>query len=233
VKIALLVAAVAACGGATHGSLTNASHAHVAPSGPPPSVASTGENEELDFQMTGLPAVAADGSEVVIADRAADGARGEPNLTVEAIDRHDKHVKTIDVLEPDAKFVPAKLEAANRWLGDEHQARDLRPLETSEIASDQEGQEATQWTVTKEDIVLQLRDNARLTVRGPGKTYVDRVMSDWEAGVSHRPDMDCSNPLFLENAWLDVPHRLALVLIGYHGNDTCWEPDSALHVVSW
>ena len=49
-----------------------------APDTPPPSVAWRGR----DIAITGLPAIARDGSSIVIAHRDSDGGRGNPNLTL-------------------------------------------------------------------------------------------------------------------------------------------------------
>ena len=43
----------------------------------------------------------------------------------------------------------------------------------------------------------------------------------------------CENPASLGAAHVSLEHKLALLTISYSGNDTCWEPSNAPHVVAW
>ena len=50
---------------------------------------------------------------------------------------------------------------------------------------------------------------------------------------SRRRSHQCSNPHFVDAAYIDPAHKLALLRVAYTGTDSCWEPASELHVVAW
>jgi hypothetical protein len=233
--MALLVLCGAACGGPTQTrvALANTSHPPRPPSGPAPRLVSDPENQEQEYGWLGLPAVASDGSEIVTADRLRAGGAISLDLIVESIDRQDRPVKSLEVVPADEKIAPGKLDEANRWLADEHRARDLTPMPAATVTPNHEGNDATAWSATYGGVTLQIDLGAKLTVTGGGKTLVERAAHEFEAPVQHLDGGDCHNPLSLEDAWIDPARRIALIRVEYHGNDHCIEPDPSLHVVSW
>jgi hypothetical protein len=43
----------------------------------------------------------------------------------------------------------------------------------------------------------------------------------------------CHNEAFLGAGYVDVERSAAIVVVAYRGTDTCWEPSSEEHVVTW
>src|SRR6185436_15779026 len=105
-----------------------------APPGEPASPEPTVAWVKRDVVTTRLPAIAGDGSSVVIAHRDNDGGRGNPNLTLLEKDRTDRTLKTHVVLTADDAdhLAPAqiqdRLHAATAWLRERHVARHLVPM---------------------------------------------------------------------------------------------------------
>jgi hypothetical protein len=210
-KRLLVCVALAACGGGAAPAPSNVAPPREAPITPAPSIARA--PEDGPFTWTGLPAVTADGSNVVIANAREDGARGEPNLTLLVKDRADALVEEQVVLAPDGEQPwRANLDTTNAYLARVHQERELVPL--APIAGS--GLEVA-W------------DEGRLIVRSGDAAVVEREHRDWTIA----PTPQCENPSFLADAWTDAARKLVLVKISYRGTDTCWEPDSSYHVVAW
>lgn len=180
-----------------------------------------------DFRLTGLPAVATDGSLVVIAHKESDGARGNPNLTLIARDRSDRVVDQLVVLTSDeAEHIKpeTRVDMAQAWLDAKQRAMPLVPL--ADLGHTQ--------GVTRETLGSIHWATSRITIAGA----VDRPTPDTWLAKDH-PLCDqcngeiCHNEAFLDQAFLDTARKVALVIVAYDGTDTCWEPAAQEHVVAW
>jgi hypothetical protein len=237
-----LIAVLAACGGSTppaaiEGHATTRAH----PTTPAPSITWI----DNGFDANGLPAVANDGSTVVLAIHAEDGGRGAPNLTVVVLDRHDTATATVPVLgvdEAEAMFdehgvkpaLRARIQAANAHLAGLHAQHDLVAL--AELAIDDTLEAEQRLRATGPDLTvewkagqLELRDHQR---------EVGRVTIPASWLVEDRPMCTtcteiCHNAAYLGRVAADAKRRVAVVTISYTGTDTCWEPSSQHHVVAW
>jgi hypothetical protein len=132
----LALVAVAACE-PTPDRTTTPAPATVAPTTVAPTVRWTGS----DFQATGLPAIASDGSMVVIAHIENDGGRGNPNLALLEKDRSDRVVHRLLVLHPneadpiDRALITRRVDEATRWLRERHTSARLTPLTALDVDS--------------------------------------------------------------------------------------------------
>jgi hypothetical protein len=202
------------------------------PAGPGPKLQWNGR----DFTSTGLPAIASDGSAIVIAHRDNDGGRGNPNLTLIERDRSDRDVHRLVVLTPndfdheDATQIAARFERAAAWLRERHDARRLVAL----------------TALTKPDALSDTAQGTGVTVRWtPSRLVIERagaapvvrtIPASWLA--RDRPECQgctemCHNEAFLGGAYVDLARSVALVIVSYHGTDICWEPSSQHHVIAW
>src|SRR5262245_19097214 len=97
----LLLLSLAAC----HGSSKSTGPGNVGggPAGPPPAISWSGglPADGGSFETTGMPAVADDGSRVLIGWQMGDGGRGYPNLRLVVVDRGDQTLDTRIVLDAD------------------------------------------------------------------------------------------------------------------------------------
>jgi hypothetical protein len=197
--------------------------------------------------MTRLPAVNADGREVLLPTQDTDGGRGNPNLRVVIKDRADvevgKHV-VLTVEEAGPMFdggdkhpeLDQRIAAANRWLGEQNTARRLVPLAPLEVERSEEM--ASSFRATGRSVTLEWKQN-RVTIVQDGKPLVDRATpATWL--VADRPmypgagaDEICHNPAFLGSASIDASRKIAVLVITYSGTDSCWEPPATHHVVAW
>lgn len=214
---------------------------------PPPAAPARGPAPSLrwidnGFEVTGLPAVTADGRRVVIAIQDGDGARGYPNLRLVAVDRQDAVRDTVEVLaadEVDAMFaggerseaLDRRIAAANRWLAEVHGRAGLLALRPLAVAG-----EPTRTRAAGAGLSVTWH-HGRLVIERAGARVVERATpASWLA-----PDRPlcatcaevCHNPERLEAVHADPPRALALVSISYLGTDTCWEPPTQHHVVAW
>lgn len=211
-----------------------ASEAAPPPESRPPRVAWSGDA----FQTARLPAVSADGRVVLIAIRDKDGARGLANLRLELRDRSGaalaKHVAlTVEEAEqiaPDA--IGDRAAAANRWLADQHRARNLVPLRVLEV---QPGDGiASAHRAARGDLSADWRANRFVVEQGHRTLLVRETPADWLAKPrSPSSAGPCANPAFLGGAAVSVEHRIAVLTIAYGGTDLCWEPDDTQHVIAW
>ncbi|MCX5743433.1 MAG: hypothetical protein NT062_13145 [Proteobacteria bacterium] len=191
-----------------------------------------------------LPAVAADGSVVVVAHQDNDGGRGNANLTLIAIDRHDAPVASLVVLTVDEterladqpSVMRERFALANRWLAKLHAERRLVPLTVlaaARAASQDEGchcldadpHAGVTWTPS---VVRITWDGQRVVERATPTSWLAATHPLY-AGSEEQ----CTNPARLEAGAVDHDRRLALVVVSYEGTDTCWEPSSQEHVVAW
>jgi len=220
-KRLLVCALLAGCGGAPAPRSTVGNTATATPPTTAPPILAR-EQPDGPFTATGLPAISADGNNVVIAYVAEDGARGEPNLAVLVKDRADATMHRQVVLEPDQPAAPwqPNLDAANAYLGRLHAERNLVPLAPLAVSGERTG--------AGEGLEVSWREG-QVTVRAGGTVVLERSVAEWTIA----PTPDCANPSFLAAAWGDAARELVLLEISYKGNDSCWEPDSQYHVVSW
>lgn len=208
---------------------------------PPPSVAW----RDREIAITGLPAIAGDGSSVVLAHRDSDGGRGNPNLTLVERDRGDRVVRRLEVItasEVDqlgAAEIARRFDAASAWLDERHAAAHLVAMTALELraASDDAPALATglgtrlRWTPG--ELVIEL---APAGGAGPGERIVRTTPPSWL--VADRPMCTgcseiCHNDAFLGGGYVDLERRAAVVVVSYRGSDTCWEPGAQAHVVAW
>ena len=217
------------------------------PAGDAPAVTATTDGEgdfALQFHATGLPAVTDDGKSVALAHQGEDGARGAPNLTVIEKDRADKVVRELvvqtadggEALLDDAAPAPPteRLAEANRYLTETHARRRLFPLTAMTLDRSREADFGHGSTLAASgDGVDVAWDEGQLKVTAGGRVVVDLATQGWTVEPTTSDGIECSNPSFLGEAWVDAARKLVVVRIAYTGNDTCWEPDSQLHVVAW
>jgi hypothetical protein len=224
---------IAACGGAAPAPpSTSTPAAPVAPAGPAPAAQWTGS----DVATSGLPAVASDGSAVVIAHRDNDGGRGNPNLTLIEKDRSDREVSRLVVLTPSdidhegAAQIAARFVRAAAWLRERHEARRLVAM-TALARSDELPGAARGPGITLRWVPGQLvleREGRPPVIRPTPASWLapDRAMCH---GCTER----CENEAFLAGGHVDPERAIALIVISYRGTDICWEPSSQHHVVAW
>jgi hypothetical protein len=233
----LLLLATAGC---YRGSSTPADRpAPPAPAGPAPHL----RWADNGFDASHVPAVSADGAALLIGLEDNDGGRGNPNYRLELRDRRDailakQVVLTVDEAESmfDASGKTAALDqriaAANRWLADQHAARRFVPFTELEVETGDEI--ASAFRATGHGVTLEWRKR-RLTLTHDGQTLVARETPDsWGSEELTPGDLEmCQNPAFLGAASVNLERKVALVTISYSGNDRCWEPSNAPHVVAW
>jgi hypothetical protein len=205
----------------------------VAPTTPPPSVAWI----DNGFDTPGLPAVTADGTRIIAAEIESDGGRGYPNLRIVARDRSDAIVEQITILkidEVDTMFdkdgqypkLRARISAANTWLANLHRTQNLMPLPKLQLEG---GDAYAQHTARAGAVQLDWSKDLVTIRNAAGVVATHPSPATWQA-AGHD---GCSNPAKLGGAWVDLDRKLALVEIAYNGTDTCWEPSSQRHVISW
>jgi hypothetical protein len=203
-----------------------------APTSPEPTVAWV----KRDIATTGLPAIAADGSSVVIAHRDNDGGRGNPNLALIEKDRNDRTLKSHVVLTADDtdQLTPAqiqdRLHAATAWLRERHAAKHLVPM-TALTMSKPMGVPAV-----GAGVAVRWSPNQLVIERQGGSPITRATPTTWLAPdhpMCRNCTEVCHNDAFLGAAYIDVERTLALIVVSYHGSDTCWEPSSQAHAVVW
>ena len=239
---ALAVVALAACGGSSPpAAIEGHATTRALPTTPAPSITWI----DHGFDATGLPAVAADGSTVVLAIHAEDDGRGAPNLTLVVKDRRDTTTAAFSVLgvdEVEAMFdehgmrpaLRARIQAANDRLTRLHAQHDLVTLPALTIDTTLEAEQRLRATGRDLSIewkagLLEIRDHQR---------EVRRVTTPASWLVEDRPMCTtctelCHNAAYLGGVVADATRRIAVVTISYTGTDTCWEPSSQHHVVAW
>jgi len=179
-----------------------------------------------------LPAaqVTRDGRFVLLAIVDDDGARGAPNLAFELRDRKDSMVQRVNVLaideELDAPTKAARVGSVQAVLA----AHDFVPMIA--LAGDRD-----EGLFSGAGVSVSW-GSEHFTIARDGKRVVGRAVP---AAWRHRryylkgAGLWCENPDLLAGGWAaaDAEAKLVVVDVAYHGNDTCWEPSSQLHVISW
>jgi hypothetical protein len=210
--------------------------------GDAPKVACTVDSKaagSCDYFPTGLPAVTPDGKTVVIGVIGEDGARGAPNFRLsERRVADDVEEKSLVVETPDQTLSPeqrqAKLDEANRALA----GRGLLPLTPYPLPCEGDGKMCDEPDVPvfaagpyQVEFV-----EPKLTIRRDGAVVLERDESAWSVKphtVGEGEDaIACTNPAGLATVWADLDRGVLLLLVHYHGTDTCWEPDSEYHVLA-
>lgn len=212
-----------------------------APAAPEPTV----RWAQREITMTGLPAIASDGSTIVVAYRDSDGGRGNPNLTLIEKDRGDREVSRLVVLTPTEAdtLAPAQIEdrfeKAAAWLREHHTTAHLVPMTAFVTRKPTEG---APDTAAGAGVILRWAAN-QLTLEGapgtsgpPGTPIRRTTPTSWLA-----PDYPlcrsctevCHNDAFLGGGYIDLARKAVVVVVAYRGTDTCWEPGSQAHVVTW
>ncbi len=215
-----------------------------APAGPAPTitwVAGTPDTGYGEFTSTGLPAVAADGGAVMLAVTDDDAARGFPNLALVERGRDDRELGKRVVLalpvDDEEPSPPKDVQGANQWLAERHQQRDWRPLTAAAPpAPPDDGAEEDADDVITLGAVEVRWNEGHLVVTSGGAKVVDATHADWTVKpypMCDSCDETCVNPSTLRAVAGDLANRLLVVTIAYRGNDSCWEPSAAQHVVSW
>lgn len=200
---------------------------------------------DRNFATTGLPAIARDGSSIVVAHRDSDGGRGNPNLTLIEIDRGDRELGRLVVVSSDDvdRLDPPRLELrlgkAASWLEQRHAAKHLvamTALVTSEPTDDAPAQAigpgiTMRWAPSQLVVVLD-RDGGPGAGAPPSRpTPVSWLAADHP--LCPTCSEVCHNDAFLGGGYADLERSAVVVVVAYRGSDTCWEPGSQEHVVAW
>lgn len=221
------------------------------PAPPPADVAS---EPAADPVWGAVPSVTADGNQIFVPYRGADGARGEANLSFDVWDRRGKLVRGQIVqsteqwdTEGDAQVRRAVEEQhrAAATLLEELARAGLQPLPPDRFEHVSDAR--LTYTVNGADrpaVAIELSPTGTLTFTPAGHPSIVRrsrywrsvptaqearaLQQAWDAGRD-----GCYNPALLRGAQVDLQRRVAVVTIGYRGNDTCWESDDAYIVLAW
>lgn len=203
------------------------------PTGPEPTVRWAGR----DVQITGLPAISADGATLVIAHRDNDSGRGNPNLTLVEKDRKDRVVSRLVVLtaneadQLDAAQIDERFARAARWLHDRRVARSLVAMTPLVL-----GKPAGAASSPAGGLTLRWTPNWLVIEREPAASVVRATPATWLAPdhpMCHNCTEICHNEAFLGGGYVDLKRSIAIVVVAFRGTDTCWEPSSEHHVVAW
>ncbi len=230
-----LAAALAACATPPPAPIAHHLPRPDAPATPPPTVSIA----DGQLALVGLPAVAADGSLVVIAQEVHEPARGVPALTLIERDPLDREIARHYVLgfddndEPGAAMT-ARFAEANRWLAAQHAAHHLVPMRA--LAMTEIDGPTRHRRADGDGISIDWRPGQLAISRGGAAPFVHATPSDWlvadhpmYAGATEM----CSNEAFLLGASVDLDRAIAVLKIAYMGTDTCWEPVAQDRVVHW
>lgn len=196
-----------------------------------------------------LPAIAADGSVVVLGIEKPDGARGNPNYRLELRGRDDRvqwshDVLTVDEVDSGAFFdetgplapLRDRIARANAELERLHATHRLEPLQELTL-DNRENAPLVEQTAQGANLAIAWKaDHVVITdERGDGKALLLDLPAprSWLAAPSRSNTHACTNPAYIDESWAAPGHRLAVITVNYEGTDACWEPDSQLHVVVW
>lgn len=181
-------------------------------------------------QLFGIPdaMVSRDGRFVLVKVIDDDGARGAQNLELDVRDRRDRTVEQVVVLaideQVDAAARATRAAAAHKLFAD-HDFVPMAPL-TAVPGDDHFDGAGLVVTWTRERIAIE---------RGSERVVDRAVPAPWRGRryYSKLDDLVCDNPDYLAAALASPKHNLVVVDVAYHGNDTCWEPTSQVHVIAW
>lgn len=228
--------ALAACGHSDPPPLTG----RAAVTTPPPRVAW----RDRDIAITGLPAIAADGSSVIVAHRDSDGERGNPNLALIEKDRDDRALRRLEVItatevdQLDAAAIARRFDAAMAWLDERHAAAHLVAMAHLALqpASDTAPAVATGPGIRVRWAPSQIAIDLAPSATAPGGPIARTTPPSWL--VADRPMCPgcaevCHVDAVLAGAEVDLARRVAVVDVAFRAPDACWEPGAEAHVVAW
>jgi hypothetical protein len=125
-------------------------------------------------------------------------------------------------------------------------SKDLLPAVVAEPDSSSFPHRAayTQEGESAPSVTFDLSPTGTLTVKPRGRAAVTRHNAAWRSVPTpaqarriqeslNKGENGCYNPALLRGALVDLGRRIAIVTIGYHGNDTCWEGPDEETVVAW
>jgi hypothetical protein len=243
-RVALLLL-VGACWSSSTPAPTITSNASSAPMSPAPTISWT-DSHIVDRL---LPAIATDGSVVVLGIEKPDGARGNPNFRLELRGRDDRvqwsnEVLTASEVDSGAFFdetgpltpLRDRIARANAALADLHAKHHLVPLKKMALENNDDAPPSEQTAHGGNLVVVWKADHVIVSdERGDGKAVLlDRAApTAWLAAPSRSNTQTCSNPAYLDETWAAPEQHLVVITVNYEGTDTCWEPDAQLHLVTW
>lgn len=188
------------------------------------------------------PSITRDGRTLVVPYQAEDNARGEPNLALRIYDRRGRIVTTHVV-----RMVDQRTDDRAVWRQERVASKRLRTLRTKRGLVPLAPVEPTLRTpvrIEAADVQVELSGTGDLTLTAGGARRVRRTSRAWTTeptaaqqrqirAVLDRGELACFNAAELGDVWLDRARRAAVVQIRYHGNDSCWAPDSERVVLTW
>lgn len=200
---------------------------------------------DRDVAIIGLPAVADDGSTIVVTYRDPDGGRGNPNLTLLEKDREDRVLRRVEVIAAndvdrlESAEIVLRFDAASSWLEERHAAKHLVAMNPLELhpQTDAGPASATGPGVTVRWVPSTLTIDLSAAKPAAGGIPITRTTpASWL--VADRPlcatcTEVCHNDAGLGGGYVDRRRRIAVIVIAYRGSDTCPEPGAQSHVVAW
>ena len=228
------------------------------PEGPvaPPVTSASTESQVHDLVWSAIAGVTDDGSQIFVPIWTSDGARGGEGLVFHLRDRKGRLLRELVVADVEENMEPAPSpgertrraarEAAAVELLAELQRKKLHPLDFGRLAEPPDVAHASYRASGDHapSITFALSPDGTLTVTPSGHGPITRRDPSWRTAptAEERRAMEarwndgkeaCFNPAVLRVPEVDLARRIALVRIGYHGNDTCWEPSDTYTVVTW
>jgi hypothetical protein len=230
------------------------------PTAPAAAADATAASSLHDRLWSAVPSVTSDGSLILVPVSGPFFARWEPNLLFVVWDRHGKVVQqqVVQDMEQDLSErgtpevraqVKAQELAAGKLLDALErkglQSKDLQPavLESDNApfphhaAYTKEGERAP-------SVTFDLSPTGTLTIKPRGHAAVTRHHAGWRSVPTpeqerriqesiSKGENGCYNPALLRGALVDLGRRIAIVTIGYHGSDSCWEGPDEQTVMAW
>lgn len=228
-RIALV--ALAACGAPSAPRIANAP---TAPASPAPRIARGPQG----LTALDLPAVADDGSRVILAVHEDDGDRGLPNLTLVVRDHRNRDLERhvvlsraeADTMLDDAEGHNPRLDArvrlANAWLADHHAALALVPMRV--LVPEPTPTPAERTRATGDGVTIAWRAN-RVVITGGASEIAAGSLP-----VTVRRDDGCARTAYLAAAAIDRARQIAVVTIDATADGDLCAPTSATHyIVTW
>jgi hypothetical protein len=192
----------------------------------------------LSIHFADLPAVSDDGATVVVAFSSEDGARGNPNLTVEVIDAATSaRLAKTEVVDDDDPFAPGVHERVALARQSFAHLR-LLPMTAYQTTEDrlapirQQGVgEARRASVARgEGLAVHFIEPDLIVTRPRVRVLLREPRQQWRGALLQHAS-HCPRPL----AALDIVYGRAelgtfVAAIDYYGgSDACWEPDTTWH----
>lgn len=201
------------------------------------------------------PSVTSDGSRIFVPSGGSGGARYMPSLRFDVWDRSGRNVQRLVVVGddqcPDGECPPtaaaqlkAQQVAATKLLAD-LERKGLHPLAAGSAG---DGDRTHAWYTAEGDrepsLTIDLSPGGTLTIKPRGHAAIQRHKAAWrttpspaqarrlQAELAQGKDA-CFNPAELGVPLVDLARRVAVVSIGYRGNDTCWESGGEFTLVTW